>query len=43
MHINTMERLNRARVAMERNSDLPSDLVSPEIFASWTRCLELVV
>jgi len=35
------DRLNRARSALERNGSTQTDLVAPEISASWTRCLEL--
>ncbi len=41
MQASATERLNRARGAMERNGTAASDLVAPEISASWTRCLEL--
>jgi len=35
------DRLSRARGVMERSGDASPDLLSPEISASWTRCLEL--
>jgi len=41
MLASTTDRLIRARNAMESNGSLPNDLVTPEISASWTRCLAL--
>ncbi len=41
MQASALERLNRARSAMERGGATPPDLVAPEISASWTRCLDL--
>jgi transcriptional regulator of acetoin/glycerol metabolism len=40
MLISAEERLGRARTVLERRLMTPSDLLSPEIAASWTRCLE---
>ena len=36
-----MDQLTRARSILERQGVSESDLVAPEISASWTRCLEL--
>ena len=33
------ERLGRARSVLERRGEAPAELLSPEIAASWTRCL----
>jgi sigma-54 dependent transcriptional regulator, acetoin dehydrogenase operon transcriptional activator AcoR len=41
MLISAEERLGRARTVLERRLMTPSDLLSPDIAASWTRCLEL--
>ena len=40
MLISSEERLGRARTVLERRLMTPVDLLSPEIAASWTRCLE---
>jgi transcriptional regulator of acetoin/glycerol metabolism len=40
MLISAEERLGRARTVLERRLMTPSDLLSPEIAASWERCLE---
>ena len=40
MLISSEERLGRARTVLERRLTIPVDLLSPEIAASWTRCLE---
>ena len=40
MLISTEERLGRARAVLERRLMTPADLLSPDIAASWTRCLE---
>jgi transcriptional regulator of acetoin/glycerol metabolism len=40
MLISAEERLGRARTVLERRLVIPVDLLSPEIAASWTRCLE---
>ncbi len=40
MLISAEERLGRARAVLERRLMAPVDLLSPEIAASWTRCLE---
>ncbi|MBW4023500.1 MAG: sigma-54-dependent Fis family transcriptional regulator [Proteobacteria bacterium] len=40
MLITAEERLGRARTVLERRLMTPADLLSPEISASWTRCLE---
>ena len=40
MLISAEERLGRARTVLERRLMTPADLLSPEIAASWTRCLE---
>ncbi len=41
MLASAMDQLAHARSAMERGDPLTSDLVAPEISASWTRCLKL--
>jgi len=41
MLASAMDRLNRARSALEGQRTSPGDLVPPEISASWTRCLDL--
>ncbi len=41
MLASAMDRLTRARSVMERGDSISTDLVAPEISASWTRCLEL--
>jgi len=41
MLVSATDRLSRARGVMERSGDASPDLLSPEISASWTRCLEL--
>ncbi len=41
MLVSATDRLSRARSVMERSGDASPDLLSPEISASWTRCLEL--
>jgi transcriptional regulator of acetoin/glycerol metabolism len=40
MLISAEERLGRARTVLERRLVIPVDLLSPDIAASWTRCLE---
>jgi transcriptional regulator of acetoin/glycerol metabolism len=40
MLISAEERLGRARTVLERRLMIPVDLLSSEIAASWTRCLE---
>jgi transcriptional regulator of acetoin/glycerol metabolism len=40
MLISAEERLGRARTVLERRLMTPADLLSPEIAASWERCLE---
>jgi sigma-54 dependent transcriptional regulator, acetoin dehydrogenase operon transcriptional activator AcoR len=40
MLISAEERLGRARTVLERRLVTPVDLLSPDIAASWTRCLE---
>ena len=40
MLISAEERLGRARTVLEKRLVTPVDLLSPEIAASWTRCLE---
>ena len=40
MLISSEDRLARARTVLERRHVTPVDLLSPEISASWTRCLE---
>jgi transcriptional regulator of acetoin/glycerol metabolism len=40
MLISAEERLGRARTVLERRLMTPVDLLSPDIAASWTRCLE---
>ncbi len=40
MLMTTEERLGRARTVLERRLMTPSDLLSPDIAASWQRCLE---
>ncbi len=34
------ERLSRARTMLERRGEAPAELLSPEISASWSRCLK---
>ncbi len=41
MLVSATDQLSRARSVMERSGDASPDLLSPEISASWTRCLEL--
>ena len=41
MLASAMDQLTRARSVMERGDTLQTDLVAPEISASWARCLEL--
>jgi transcriptional regulator of acetoin/glycerol metabolism len=40
MLMSAEERLGRARTVLEKRLMIPVDLLSPEIAASWTRCLE---
>jgi sigma-54 dependent transcriptional regulator, acetoin dehydrogenase operon transcriptional activator AcoR len=40
MLMSAEERLGRARTVLERRLMAPVDLLSPDIAASWTRCLE---
>ncbi len=39
MLLSSEERLSRARIVLERRGIAPSDLLSPAIAESWTRCL----
>jgi sigma-54 dependent transcriptional regulator, acetoin dehydrogenase operon transcriptional activator AcoR len=39
MLLSVDERLGRARTVLERRGEAPAELLSPEIAASWTRCL----
>ncbi len=41
MQASAMDRLVHARSVMERGGSTRYDLISPEISASWTRCLEM--
>jgi transcriptional regulator of acetoin/glycerol metabolism len=40
MLMSAEERLGRARTVLEKRLMIPVDLLSPDIAASWTRCLE---
>ncbi|MCB8883544.1 sigma-54-dependent Fis family transcriptional regulator [Acidisoma cellulosilytica] len=40
MLISTEDRLIRARAVLERRHAIPTDLLAPDISASWSRCLD---